>query len=165
MTAPGREPDRRHLARLLEEAGSALDPDDVTALVAGILAAPPEIGGSWHALVADPTPPALAEALEALRAYLAEDYRDGLATEDFARLPRAARLQMLREELAARRLDGFIVPRADEHQGEYVPSCGQRLAWLTGFTGSAGMAIVLTDRAALFVDGRYTLQAAAQADP
>jgi Xaa-Pro aminopeptidase len=165
MTVRGAQPDRRRLARLLKQAGSALDPDGVTALVAGILAAPPEIGDSWHALVADPTPPALAEELETLRAWLAEDYRDGLAPEDFARLPRAARLALLREELAARRLDGFIVPRADEHQGEYVPSCGQRLAWLTGFTGSAGMAIVLTDRAALFVDGRYTLQAAAQADP
>ncbi len=86
-----------------------------------------------------------------------QDYRDGLGREDFARLPRAARLALLREELKARRLDGFIVPRADEHQGEYVPSCGQRLAWLTGFTGSAGMAIVLAERAALFVDGRYTL--------
>ncbi len=99
-----------------------------------------------------------------LRDYLAEDYRDGLAPEDFARLPRAARLALLREELATRRLDGFIVPRADQYQGEYVPPCGQRLAWLTGFTGSAGLAIVLADRAALFVDGRYTLQAAAQAD-
>ncbi len=164
MTAQGAEPDRRQLARLLKEAGSALDPDGVAALIAGILAAPPEIGNSWHKLVADPTPPALVEALEGERAWLAEDYRDGLGMEDFARLPRATRLSLLREELTARHLDGFIVPRADEHQGEYVPSCGQRLAWLTGFTGSAGMAIVLRERAALFVDGRYTLQAAAQAD-
>jgi len=152
------------LARLLKEAGSALDPDGVAALIAGILAAPPEIGTSWHRLVADPTPPALATALEAMRAWLGRDFRDGLTDEDFALLPRAARLQLLRDELKAHRLDGFIVPRADEHQGEYVPSCGQRLAWLTGFTGSAGMAIVLAKRAALFVDGRYTLQAAAQAD-
>src|SRR5439155_22273663 len=79
-------------------------------------------------------------------------------------LPRAARLDRLRQELAARRLDGFVVPRADEHQGEYVPPRGQRLAWLTGFAGSAGLAIVLRDRAALFVDGRYTLQAAAQVE-
>src|SRR6185437_832662 len=57
-----------------------------------------------------------------------------------------------------RSLAGFIVPRADEHQGEYVPANAQRLAWLTGFTGSAGLAIVLADRAAIFVDGRYTLQ-------
>jgi Xaa-Pro aminopeptidase len=152
------------MAGLLKEAGSALDPDGVAALIAGILAAPPEADTSWHALVADPTPPALAGALEAMRAGLAQDYRDGLAPEDFARLPRAARLLLLRDELKERRLDGFIVPRADEHQGEYVPACGQRLAWLTGFTGSAGLAIVLGQRAALFVDGRYTLQAAAQAD-
>ncbi len=157
-------PDRNRLAELLRDAGSPLDPDRVAELIAGVLAAPPEIGASWHVLVADPTPPALAEALEQYRAWLAEDWRDGLAPEDFARLPRPARLAMLREELAARRLDGFIVPRSDEHQGEYVPTCAQRLAWLTGFTGSAGMAIVLRDRAALFVDGRYTLQAAAQID-
>ncbi|HLY44044.1 MAG TPA: aminopeptidase P family protein [Stellaceae bacterium] len=157
-------PDPRQLAQLLKAAGSTLDPDAVAGLIAGVLAAPPEIGTSWHALVADPTPPALAAALEAMRRDLAEDYRDGLGNEDFARLPRAARLALLREGLKARRLDGFIVPRADQHQGEYVPACGQRLAWLTGFTGSAGMAIVLADRAALFVDGRYTLQAAAQID-
>ena len=164
MTAAIVEPDRGRLAHLLREAGSALDPDGVNALIEGVLAAPPEAGTAWHALVAEPTPPALAEALEAARAYLAEDFRDGLDNEDFARLPRAARVALLREELAARGLDGFIVPRADEHQGEYVPLCGQRLAWLTGFTGSAGMAIVLKERAALFVDGRYTLQAAAQVD-
>ncbi len=157
-------PDRDRLAQLLSESGSRFDPDGVAALIAGVLAAPPEIGTGWHRLVADPCPPALAAALEAMRAWLAEDYRDGLAPEDFDRLPRAARLDLLREELVRRRLDGFIVPRADEHQGEYVPPCGQRLAWLTGFTGSAGIAIALTDRAALFVDGRYTLQAAAQAD-
>jgi Xaa-Pro aminopeptidase len=164
MTAMAVEPDRRRLAQLLKDSGSALDPDGVAALIGGVLAAPPEIGTSWHALVAEPTPPALAASLEGMRAYLAEDYRDGLEREDFARLPRAARVALLRDELTARGLDGFIVPRADEHQGEYVPPCGQRLAWLTGFTGSAGMAIVLANRAALFVDGRYTLQAAQQAD-
>src|ERR1700674_4761549 len=100
MTARGAQPDRRRLARLLKEAGAALDPDGVAALVEGVLAAPPEIGTSWHALVADPTPPALAEALEALREHLAEDYRDGLAPEDFVRLPRAARVALLREELS-----------------------------------------------------------------
>ena len=76
----------------------------------------------------------------------------------------APRLAGLRAELARRGLDGFLVPRADEHQGEYVPLCGQRLAWLTAFTGSAGMAVILKDRAAIFVDGRYTLQAGAQVD-
>ena len=62
-------------------------------------------------------------------------------------------------------LDGFLVPRADEHLSEYVPPCAERLPWLTGFTGSAGLAIVLHDRAAVFTDGRYTLQLASQTDP
>ena len=66
--------------------------------------------------------------------------------------------------MAGMGLDGFLVPRADEHLGEYVPPCAERLAWLTGFTGSAGLAVVLRDRAAVFTDGRYTLQLASQAD-
>ena len=74
------------------------------------------------------------------------------------------RLSELREELARQNLDGFIVPRADEHLGEYVPASAERLAWLTGFTGSAGLAVVLPDRAAVFTDGRYVLQLAAQTD-
>jgi Xaa-Pro aminopeptidase len=106
----------------------------------------------------------LAQALEAMREEMAAGYHDGLARGDFEWLPRAERLARLRRELAARGLDGFLVPRSDEHQGEYVPPRGQRLAWLTGFTGSAGLAVVLRDHAALFVDGRYTLQAAQQVD-
>jgi Xaa-Pro aminopeptidase len=76
----------------------------------------------------------------------------------------APRLAALRAELVTRGLDGFIVPRADEHQGEYVPKRAERLAWLTAFTGSAGTAIVLRDKAAIFVDGRYTLQVSQQTD-
>jgi Xaa-Pro aminopeptidase len=76
----------------------------------------------------------------------------------------APRLAALRAELARRGLDGFIVPRADEHQGEYVPERAERLAWLTAFTGSAGAAVVLKDKAAVFVDGRYTLQVQQQTD-
>ncbi|WP_050385399.1 aminopeptidase P family protein [Bradyrhizobium pachyrhizi] len=75
-----------------------------------------------------------------------------------------ARLSALREELARRKLTGFVVPRADEQQNEYVAASEERLAWLTGFTGSAGLAIVLSKEAALFVDGRYTLQAGKQVD-
>jgi Xaa-Pro aminopeptidase len=74
------------------------------------------------------------------------------------------RLAALRTELARRGLTGFIVPRSDRHQNEYVPASEQRLAWLTGFSGSAGIAIVLMERALLFVDGRYTLQAREQVD-
>ena len=77
----------------------------------------------------------------------------------------APRLAALRQELARQKLNGFIVPRADEHQNEYVPPGAERLAWLTGFTGSAGAAVVLADRAAIFVDGRYTIQAREQVDP
>lgn len=76
----------------------------------------------------------------------------------------AARVAALRQEMARLKIDGFMVPRADIHQGEYVPPRDERLAWLTGFTGSAGQCIVLTDVAGLFVDGRYTLQARAQSD-
>ena len=76
----------------------------------------------------------------------------------------AARVAELRGLLEAEGLSGFIVPRADEHQNEYVPANAERLMWLTGFAGSAGLAIVLRDKAALFVDGRYTEQAKAQVD-
>ncbi|MGA9430191.1 MAG: aminopeptidase P family protein [Xanthobacteraceae bacterium] len=74
------------------------------------------------------------------------------------------RLAALRAELKRRGLDGFIVPRADRYQNEYVPPCAERLAWLTGFTGSAGAAIVLADSAVIFVDGRYTVQARDEVD-
>jgi Xaa-Pro aminopeptidase len=76
-----------------------------------------------------------------------------------------ARLAAFREELARRKLTGFVIPRADQQQNEYVAPSEERLAWLTGFTGSAGLAIVLVQEAAVFVDGRYTLQAAKQVDP
>ncbi|MBI5322313.1 aminopeptidase P family protein [Bradyrhizobium sp.] len=75
-----------------------------------------------------------------------------------------ARLSAFREELARRKLTGFVIPRADQQQNEYVAPSEERLAWLTGFTGSAGMAAVLTREAAVFVDGRYTLQAGKQVD-
>ncbi|ANN58537.1 aminopeptidase P family protein [Mesorhizobium loti] len=74
------------------------------------------------------------------------------------------RVALLRQWLAANGLDGFIVPRADEHQGEYVADRSARLKWLTGFSGSAGVAIVLRDRAFIFVDGRYTLQVRSEVD-
>jgi Xaa-Pro aminopeptidase len=76
----------------------------------------------------------------------------------------AARIAALRAELARHGYGGFVVPRADEHQSEYVPKNAERLAWLTGFTGSAGTAVILLDKAALVVDGRYTLQAPEQVD-
>ena len=84
--------------------------------------------------------------------------------EDPAGSATGPRVAALRAELETRGLAGFILPRADRHQNEYVPPSEERLAWLTGFAGSAGCAVVLADRAALFVDGRYTLQARDQVD-
>jgi Xaa-Pro aminopeptidase len=74
------------------------------------------------------------------------------------------RLERLRARLSTLGVDGFIIPHADEHQSEYLPASAERLAWLTGFTGSAGVAIVLRDKAAMFVDGRYTIQARNEVD-
>ncbi len=76
----------------------------------------------------------------------------------------APRLAALRTELGKRGLDGFVVPHSDEYQSEYLPENGERLAWLTAFTGSAGAAVVLKETAAVFVDGRYTLQVRQQTD-
>jgi Xaa-Pro aminopeptidase len=76
-----------------------------------------------------------------------------------------ARVAALRAELSRAKVDGLVVPHADRHQNEYLPACEERLAYISGFTGSAGRAIVLMRRAVLFVDGRYTLQARDQVDP
>src|SRR4029077_8929953 len=74
----------------------------------------------------------------------------------------SARLSALRDELAQRKLTGFVIPRADQQQNEYVAPSEERLAWLTGFTGSAGLAVVVTEEAGVFVDGPYTPAAGEQ---
>ena len=71
---------------------------------------------------------------------------------------------LIRQAMAAQGLDGFLVPHEDEHQNEYLPAANDRLAWASGFTGSAGAGVILKDRAAVFVDGRYTLQVREQVD-
>src|SRR6202044_744471 len=71
---------------------------------------------------------------------------------------------LIRQAMAAQGLDGFLVPHEDEHQNEYLPAANDRLAWATGFTGSAGAAVILKDKAAIFVDGRYALQVRDQVD-
>lgn len=129
--------------------------DETRALVAGIAAAAVAADDAdWPRLVAENPSPALVAQLEALRRESA-DARPALTPGE--------RLANVRAELKRLGIDGLLVPRADEFLGEYVPPRGERLAWLTGFTGSAGMAIVTADRAALFVDGRYTLQGRTQA--
>ena len=86
---------------------------------------------------------------------------DVLSTPDLA----AKRVALLRNSFRLLGVDAVAVPRADEYLGEYVPPCAERLAWLTGFTGSAGHVLVFAETAHLFVDGRYTAQAKAQTDP
>ena len=71
---------------------------------------------------------------------------------------------LIRRAMAEQALDGFLIPHEDEHQNEYLPAANDRLAWATGFTGSAGAAVILQDKAAIFVDGRYTLQVRDQVD-
>jgi len=158
MTSP--DDGLRQLAARLESQGKPVSPEDLALLLAGIAAAPEGFAGpEWLQLVGDGIDPGTRAALIEARQRLAAASH---GIEDA--IPPATRLQALRAELKRRGVDGFLVPRSDEHQGEYVPTRAQRLAWLTGFTGSAGMAIVLADRAAIFVDGRYTLQVTHQVD-
>lgn len=146
--------------RLLQEHGRSTSTNELDSLLAGIAAAPESFEGpTWLELVSPSADAGLRQTLKQARDRLASQSH-GL--EDA--IPPAERLQALRQELARQGVNGFLVPRADEHQGEYVPLRAQRLAWLTGFNGSAGMAIVLDDRAAIFVDGRYTLQVTHQVD-
>ena len=143
------------LERLLKQARSPYAAAGARDLIAGVMAAPegPD-AGAWTALIGSGDE--LERQLKALR--------DEMEPAAAAGLDGADRLQIFRRRLAHRRLDGFIVGRGDEHQGEFVAEHSERLAWLTGFTGSAGLSVVLADRAAVFVDGRYTLQAEAQVD-
>jgi Xaa-Pro aminopeptidase len=145
---------------LLRKRGRTPDPAALVSLMRGVAAAPEGLSGPELVELVDPTADAeLTRALTIWRAEMAAA-DDGL---DAVPAP-PSRLADLRAELKRRGLDGFVVPRADEHQGEYVPRRSQRLGWLTGFSGSAGLAIVLTDQAAIFVDGRYTLAVRAQVD-
>ncbi|CAN5773689.1 aminopeptidase P family protein [soil metagenome] len=145
---------------LLHQRGRAPDPTALDSLMRGVAAAPEGLAGpEWIELVDPGADAELTRALTAWRAELAKA-DDGLGASPAP----ADRLAALRAELKHRGLDGFVVPRADEHQGEYVPRRSQRLGWLTGFRGSAGLAIVLADRAAIFIDGRYTLAVRDQVD-
>ncbi len=153
--------DQDSLDRLLAEARSALSAVDLGALIDGVIAAPEgHDGDAWMTLVAAEPSAALCKRLRALKA-------EALAARDDGLGPGPAppeRLAAVRAALAERDLAGFIVPRADPHHSEYIPRDAKRLQWLTGFTGSAGIAVVLAETAAVFVDGRYTLQAEAQID-
>ncbi|MSO69502.1 MAG: aminopeptidase P family protein [Alphaproteobacteria bacterium] len=148
------------LVGALDKAGILLGGAAALALIKGVAASADEKhDAAWLAQIAPTRSAALDRQLIALKNTL----RIAMDRGDEKNVA-PARLAALRSELRRQSLDGFLVPLADEHQGEYVARRARRLAWLTGFTGSAGIAIVLAERAAIFVDGRYTLQAAAQVD-
>jgi Xaa-Pro aminopeptidase len=150
------------LTRLLARNRARRTVAEVEDLVRGVVAAcVADTDDSWISLVAAKPDKALREHLRHLRRRFEAEVEPLAATGKQVR----TRLAALRGELARRKLAGFVIPRADEHQGEFVAKGSERLAWLTGFTGSAGCAIVLAEKAALFVDGRYTLQAREQTDP
>lgn len=146
------------LAGLLAKAGARYDVEGVRSLVRGVLgAAPARDPAAWCILVAADPSPALVAQLTALKAEIAAAIQPGPA--DHAR-----RVAGLRDGMNRLGIDAFLVPHADEFQNEYLPDYTDRLAWLTGFTGSAGAAVVLKQTAAIFVDGRYTLQVRTQTD-
>ncbi|SLN37497.1 aminopeptidase P family protein [Oceanibacterium hippocampi] len=154
---------RELVARLLEaeDAGDgATDVEALSALIDGIAAAPERLGGHDGLALLPADDAAMSARLASLLRERAQRFE--AIVEDPA--ASADRLARLRVELADRELDGFLVPLSDEYHGEWVPPGAMRLTWLTGFTGSAGLAIVHRDTAAIFVDGRYTLQVRQQVD-
>ncbi len=148
------------LVKLLHAAGVLATLSEVKELLAGVAAAPrPLDDGEWLRLIVPAADGALRGQLVALReTFAAAD--DGIGQVGVS----LARLADLRAAFGRQGLDGFVVPLADEHQGEYIARHSRRLAWLTGFTGSAGLALILAEKAALFTDGRYTLQIEKQTD-
>ena len=149
------------LTEALDKAGLALSVAEIRQIARGVAAAPPAIDpGAWHCLVGEDLPAALAAELSALVA----DYRASSTSGLDLKPAPIDRLAALRQEMADRGIEGFLVPLSDAYQSESPPRNAQRLAWLTGFAGSAGMAVVLADQAAIFVDGRYTLQVRDQVD-
>lgn len=151
-------PDR--INDLLKQSGSDMSAGELTSLIDGVAAAPQSAEpDEWMVLVSEaPSDDFILELRTQLQYASASD--GGLDGEP----THPERIAALRHEMRKTGVDGFIVPRTDAHQGEYVSLNCERLAWLTGFTGSAGSAVVLADKAAVFVDGRYTLQAKDQVD-
>lgn len=153
---------KQTLKRLLSKTTSEFSQAHAEQLIRGIAAAPePYVDAdAWMKLVTPKPSAELRAVLATLLSQVRAGHESGLKTPKMG----AARLKALRAEMKRQKIDGFIVPHSDEHQGEYLPVRAERLAWLTGFTGSAGFAVILAKKAALFVDGRYTLQVRNQAD-
>jgi len=143
-----------NLEKLLKAAGETRSLPEVKATLEGILAAPEDIAAPARWLTLFKTNTEAAQQLTALKAEM----------QDHQKTSSQDKLADLRAEMAKRGIDGFYIPRADEFHGEYVPERAERLAWATGFTGSAGSAVVLKEKGGFFTDGRYTLQARKQVD-
>ena len=143
-----------HLGTLLTNANSAYSVDEAKDIISAVLSTPadPSNPDAWTSLIAEDVNSDLLEQLNALK----DDLQKSRKT-DTRSVPE--RIESLRQEFTKHSINGFIIPRADEYQGEYVPESAERLSWSTGFTGSAGQALVLDDSAIFLTDGRYTLQA------
>ena len=147
----------RDLDKRLHETSARVDIVGAREIFRGILATSAgDDEEAWLSLIAPDASDDIADSLRELRDRIKKSMvDDGLSV----RKTDPKRLKALREELSRRDLDAFIVLKADEHQGEFIARHSERLQWLTGFSGSAGSAIVMTEKtAAIFVDGRYTLQ-------
>ena len=142
------------LKALLLDADIRREDAELESLLRGAAAAPDDARDRWTELLAPSADPGLRDRLvSAGRRFmdgLGDSFTDGPAP--------ASRLEALRDEMRRQGLDGLVIPRTDEYQGEYIPQKSERVLWLTGFSGSAGTVVVGLDKAAIFVDGRYTLQ-------
>lgn len=144
------------LAAALKEAGIPVDAGALQAIFAGMAAAPEAVRkDTWMTMLGEPLSPKSQGILQQFYEEWVVRQRREVKSEP---AQSASRLTALRATLAREGLDGFIVPRMDAYQGENIPLKNERLLWLTGFSGSAGIAVVLKDQAAIFVDGRYSLQ-------
>lgn len=152
----------QELSSKLRDNGISASETDIASLLAGVSAAPNESRDDWIGLLA-PTArisKAVAADLTALADRYIADLSDGL---DQSPAP-PERLDLLRAEMRRLGLSGLVIPRTDEYQGEYIARRAERVQWLTGFSGSAGVVVVGLEKAAVFVDGRYTLQVRDQVD-
>ena len=145
------------LAHLLEQSGIAQDENEIINLVRGAAAAPAGFDErAWLNMLGVQLNSDLEQELEELRLSLLKPQKSSTEPQ--------YNLSELRDYLRKENLDGFLIPRTDEYQSEYVSAYAERLRWLTGFTGSAGTALIMKDKALVFVDGRYTLQASEEVD-
>lgn len=153
----------RNVDKLLREAQARVDLVGAREIIRGLLATPvADDDDAMRALIAPKADSDLMDGLRDLRDRIADTFNDdGLSR----RKTDPERVAAVRAELKRQNLNGFIVPKADEHQGEFIARYAERLQWMTGFSGSAGSAVIMSGKkAAVFVDGRYTIQVKKQVD-